>query len=121
MIENGRTEMVILGLRFGSFDAKEASSYLDISVGGVKKGRIVVELYKSQVPKTAEKYFATIGVAERIQLKFLCSFRALCTGEKGSTQSGTALHYKGSTFHRVIKNFMIQGGDFTNHNGTGGE
>ncbi|ORX57457.1 peptidyl-prolyl cis-trans isomerase D [Hesseltinella vesiculosa] len=77
--------------------------FFDISIGGRPEGRIVFELFKDVVPKTAE------------------NFRALCTGEKGEGKAGIPLSYKNSTFHRVIKGFMCQGGDFTAHNGTGGE
>ncbi|KAJ4828371.1 Peptidyl-prolyl cis-trans isomerase cyp40 [Turnera subulata] len=78
--------------------------FLDISIGGELEGRIVVELYTDVVPKTAE------------------NFRALCTGEKGiGPNTGSPLHYKGVRFHRVIRGFMIQGGDLSAGNGTGGE
>jgi len=77
--------------------------FFDISIGGAPAGRVEMELYNDACPKTAE------------------NFRALCTGEKGMGKSGKPLHYKGSAFHRIINNFMCQGGDFTAGNGTGGE
>ncbi len=77
--------------------------FFDITIGGVPAGRIEMTLRADVVPKTAE------------------NFRCLCTGEKGVGKSGKPLHYRGSSFHRVITDFMCQGGDFVNGNGTGGE
>lgn len=70
--------------------------YFNVSIDGVEEGQITFKLFDDIVPKTAE------------------NFRQLCTGQNG-------YGYAGSSFHRIIPEFMIQGGDFTNHNGTGGK
>ncbi|KAL2718717.1 peptidyl-prolyl cis-trans isomerase G [Vespula squamosa] len=78
--------------------------FFDIEVGGLPMGRIIFELFADVCPITCE------------------NFRALSTGEIGvGKTTGKPLHYKGIVFHRVVKDFMIQGGDFVVGNGTGGE
>jgi len=70
--------------------------FFDIAIGGQPAGKVVFQLEDSVTPKTAR------------------NFRELCTGQNG-------YGFKNSIFHRVIPQFMLQGGDFTNHNGTGGK
>uniref|UniRef100_A0A3B4F7U5 Peptidyl-prolyl cis-trans isomerase n=1 Tax=Pundamilia nyererei TaxID=303518 RepID=A0A3B4F7U5_9CICH len=78
--------------------------YFDVELNREPIGRIVFQLFSDICPKTSKN--------------FLC----LCTGERGTGKvTRKKLCYKGSTFHRVVKNFMIQGGDFTEGNGRGGE
>ncbi|KAJ1473367.1 cyclophilin type peptidyl-prolyl cis-trans isomerase/CLD-domain-containing protein [Baffinella frigidus] len=77
--------------------------FFEIKIGMLRAGRIEMELYADVVPKTAR------------------NFLELCTGEAGMGKEGKPLHFKGSKFHRIIKGFMAQGGDFTMGNGTGGE
>ncbi|KAE8390659.1 peptidyl-prolyl cis-trans isomerase H [Aspergillus alliaceus] len=74
--------------------------FFDITLGGESLGRIKMELFASTTPRTAE------------------NFRQFCTGESKSPQ-GRPQGYKNSKFHRIIKDFMIQGGDFVNGDGTG--
>ncbi|XP_027929521.1 uncharacterized protein LOC114185788 isoform X2 [Vigna unguiculata] len=83
---------------------KNLRVFFDVSIDADPVERIVIQLFDNIVPKTAE------------------NFRALCTGEKGIGEStGKPLHYKGTSFHRIIRGFMAQGGDFSRGNGTGGE
>ncbi|TFK70284.1 hypothetical protein BDN72DRAFT_795403 [Pluteus cervinus] len=77
--------------------------FFDFSINAQPAGRLVFELFTDSAPKTCE------------------NFRALCTGERGLSPAGNPLYYKNSIIHRSIPGFMIQGGDFTKRNGSGGE
>lgn len=80
---------------------------MDISIGedgeAGEPERVELGLYGTECPKTVE------------------NFLALCEGSEGVNEAGQPMHYKGCSFHRIIKNFMVQGGDFTKGDGTGGE
>ena len=82
-------------------NAKNPQVFFDISIDGKPAGKIVFELFADAVPKTAK------------------NFLELCVGTKNA--DGNEIGYKGSGFHRIIPQFMCQGGDFTRGNGTGGE
>jgi hypothetical protein len=84
----------------GNDAPKRPIVFFDISIGGVKAGRIEMELFSDVVPRTAE------------------NFRYLCTGEKGRGKFGKPLFFQNNIFHRVIPGFMAQGGDITKMNGT---
>ena len=94
----------VQAVSLGDAKGKEGNPtvFFDIEMAGEAAGCIEFELFASVCPKTVE------------------NFRALCTGEKGQGPGGKPLHYKGCVFHRIIPGFMIQGGDFTRGNGTGG-
>lgn len=76
--------------------------FLDFAVGGKFKGRIVFELF-AEAPLAAH------------------NFKALCTGELGIGRAGKMLCFKGSRIHRILPDFMFQGGDVTHFDGRGGE
>ena len=86
-----------------TLDTVTQKVYFDITIDCEEAGRIVFGLFGNTTPKTAE------------------NFAQLTTGEAGIGNSGKPLHFKGSSFHRIINGFMAQGGDFTAGNGTGGE
>merc|ERR1711872_496908 len=85
-----------MGNLFRSVRSAMSNVFFDISIGGAPAGRITFQLFDETTPKTCD------------------NFRQLCTRPKGSG-------FKESGFHRIIPGFMCQGGDFTNHNGTGGK
>ena len=97
-------QTISCSLLFRDLEKITSKVYFDVEIEGSSGGgRVVMGLFGETVPKTVE------------------NFRALCTGEKGTGTKGKPLHFKDSIFHRIIPQFMIQGGDFTDFNGRGGE
>jgi len=99
----GQTNQVRFANQIAPRNPNNPQVFFEISIKGERKGRITFELFADKVPKTAE------------------NFRQLCTGESTSKLTQQQLQYKGNIFHRIIPNFMIQGGDITHGNGVGGE
>uniref|UniRef100_A0A452T377 Peptidyl-prolyl cis-trans isomerase n=1 Tax=Ursus maritimus TaxID=29073 RepID=A0A452T377_URSMA len=98
----GQPALAAASVAMGAQDRPQC--HFDIEINREPVGRIMFQLFSDICPKTCKN--------------FLC----LCSGEKGlGKTTGKKLCYKGSTFHRVVKNFMIQGGDFSEGNGKGGE
>lgn len=93
-IESEKRDLSIMAENNGS---ERKRTFFDITIGGLPAGRIVFELFTEIAPKTVE------------------NFRALCTGELSTPGkvTGKRLHYKGVIFHRVVRDFMIQSGDFS--------
>eukprot|EP00919_Chromeraceae_sp_WS-2016_P019928 GHVR01047352.1.p1 GENE.GHVR01047352.1~~GHVR01047352.1.p1 ORF type:complete len:199 (+),score=33.55 GHVR01047352.1:50-646(+) len=96
---------VICSVSAATTDAERITDtvYFDVKIGDEMAGRITIGLFGDTVPKTVE------------------NFKTLCEGNTVSKSSGNKMAYENSIFHRIIPGFMIQGGDFTRHNGTGGE
>merc|ERR1711908_105063 len=94
--QRGRTDVV------AEYVEGRPQIFLDIVIDGQPAGRIICELYSDVAPRTVE------------------NFRSLCTGIRGIGRRGKPLSYKGHPFHRIISNFMIQGGDITHGDGSGG-
>jgi len=98
-------------------------------LGGSEKKRIVQELFPSDWEWSGKGTVVTEMRPERITIELwpdvaplaTQNFMAMCTGEKGRGESGKPLHYLGCPFHRVVRGFVVQGGDILFGNGTGGE
>merc|ERR1719203_2705010 len=94
---------ILLGSAFAQDPAVTHKVFFDVKIGDDEPARVTMGLFGDVVPKT------------------VANFVGLCKGDTGKKASnGSPLHYKGSKFHRIIPNFMIQGGDFTRGDGTGG-
>ena len=91
--------MATLSERYELLHEDNPVVFFDCTIGGHSAGRIVMELFAHVVPKTAE------------------NFRMFCTGEL--RRNNVPIGYKSATFHRIIKDFMVQGGDFLKNDGTG--